>query len=170
MGFDKASIPVDGTPIGLRTAQSLRDAGWTVVILGGEAISGFDHRPDRVAFRGPLAAIREAWNGESPVFLVSCDLPFFEASVAEAMLETLGSHEAVVPVIEGRRQPLCGLYSGAAMKRLSENPDWVRMSEWVNRLRVCELDGPRLESLGLSARMVRGVNTQAELAELKLQD
>jgi molybdopterin-guanine dinucleotide biosynthesis protein A len=127
MGADKASIVVDGAPLLARTVAALLEVTAYVVVAAraGQTLPPLDPRAivvvDPVDDRGPLAAIAGAEpslaRAVDRVFVASTDLPRFHAALVLALEARLGDREAVVPLVEGRAQPLAALYRRAALGR-----------------------------------------------------
>src|SRR5208337_1185050 len=67
---------------------------------------------DAVAFQGPLLALQHPLEAAAsdPVFVCSCDLPLLDASVASALVAAIADHDAVIPEVGGKPQPLCAVY------------------------------------------------------------
>lgn len=45
-------------------------------------------------------------------FVCACDMPFVQPRLIEALWEARADYDAVIPVWRGKRQTLCGVYSG----------------------------------------------------------
>lgn len=171
MGRDKATLLVDGRPIGRRMVEIFTEAGIPVTVLGRQAIEGAEFFPDAEAFTGPLVAISSfaasrAFAG--PVFIASCDMPRFEARLTATLLASIGEFDAAVPCLAGCRQPLCALYQPSAFDIL---PVVVQegkrsMMAWLERLRVRELDESTLAAAGIDSSALAGANTQEEFSRL----
>lgn len=165
MGFDKASILVESEPLAVRLARMLREAGWEPTILGRSPLDGYRFHPDDEVERGPLAALRAFCPTSHLVFVLSCDVPLFDGAVARALKSRLGDKEAAIPSINGRLQPLCGVYRLGAWERLSI-VDSPRIMDWVEALDVEMVTEAELLRLGVQPDWCRGVNTPSELKTL----
>ncbi|MCP4200701.1 MAG: molybdenum cofactor guanylyltransferase [bacterium] len=126
MGFDKASLELDGLTLVERSATVLEAACDEVVISmqPGTAWAGASFRTihDRRTHCGPLAglesALEHAAASASSVFLLACDMPHVDARAVRYITDrALEAHEsaAVVPSIGGRYQPLCAFYRTATL-------------------------------------------------------
>lgn len=164
MGQDKALIEVGGVALARHIAGELAHNGWPPTLLGGDPLPPYPHRADPVPCAGPLAALRAAEPGTGLVFVCSCDVPRFEGRVATVFEQLLGKHDAVVPQIEGRAQPLAGLYRASAWERLPATGD--RVMAWLDRLDVLSLDEQALRQAGVPPIALRGANTPQELQAL----
>ena len=98
-------------------ADALVDAGW---LRRGENAFGLEHRrlrlaPDPAPDLGPVAGLAAglAIAAGDGVAVFSGDLPFLTAGWIEALLSELEVDpdcDAVIPVVQGRDQPLCAAY------------------------------------------------------------
>ncbi len=165
MGFDEASFLIESEPLAVRLARMLREAGWEPTILGRSPLDGYRFHPDDEVERGPLAALRTFCPTSHLVFVLSCDVPLFDGAVARALKSRLGDKEAAIPSINGRLQPLCGVYRLGAWERLSI-VDSPRIMDWVEALDVEMVTEAELLRLGVQPDWCRGVNTPSELKTL----
>lgn len=165
MGFDKASILIESEPLAVRLARMLREAGWEPTILGRTPLEGHRFHPDNEVDRGPLAALRAFGPRSKLVFVLSCDVPLFDGAVARALKSCLGEKEAAIPSINGRLQPLCGVYRRAAWEKICD-VDSPRIMDWVKALDVKIVNESDLLRLGVQPDWCRGVNTPLELKTL----
>lgn len=136
MGEDKAKIVVHGEPLAHRIARLLTEEGLRVTVCGREPIGGLPFIPDREEFAGPLAALAGFRPEDDVVFVASCDLPGFDASVIRLLASRLDSHEACIPALGGRLQPLCALYRSSALGKARELAEAgeKRIMRWIDRL------------------------------------
>lgn len=127
MGRDKSRLLVGETTLAERTASLLR----RVVDLAVEVGPGITALPttrEENPGEGPLVAVAagghllRSRSHTGPALVVACDLPF----VSEPLLRLLASWPAagsVVPVVDGRPQPLCARWSGGDLERASHLAD-----------------------------------------------
>jgi molybdopterin-guanine dinucleotide biosynthesis protein A len=116
MGRDKSLMAVDGAPLAVRAATVLRDAGASAVVaVGGDLDAltalGLDARTDLYPGEGPLGGILTAFDAAIAdlVVVLACDLPSIDAESVRRLLESIGDHDAAVPVTD-RAHPLCAAY------------------------------------------------------------
>ncbi|MGA8295837.1 MAG: NTP transferase domain-containing protein [Acidimicrobiales bacterium] len=117
MGFDKARMLVDGIASAVRVARAL-DSVCGRVLEVGPGVSGVSAVIESPHGEGPLAALvcgaraLQAEGRLGQVVVVACDLPFLRpAGLREiARWPVEGS---VVPVVDGKPQPLCARWSGS---------------------------------------------------------
>jgi len=119
MGADKATLVLDGTTLAARAAAALREVADPCVEVG-PGVSGLASVQEDPPGGGPLLALAAAvaaLPGDRAVLVVACDLPRLSVEV----LRWLADHPAdgsVVPLWEGRPQPLCARWSAAALARV----------------------------------------------------
>lgn len=68
----------------------------------------------------PLGGIYSALDraGSEWIFICACDMPFVRPELIQALWRARSGRQAVVPVWEGKRQPLCAFYSQGAKKEI----------------------------------------------------
>ncbi|MHB1961839.1 MAG: molybdenum cofactor biosynthesis protein MoaE [Acidimicrobiales bacterium] len=117
MGRDKATLPMGGQSMAERLGRLLSAVGGPVLEVG-PGHSGLPVVRDEPAGQGPLAAVAAGaralgelgWRG--PAVVLACDLRRLTAE-ALALLAGWPGEGAVVPEVDGRRQPLCARWSPA---------------------------------------------------------
>jgi molybdopterin-guanine dinucleotide biosynthesis protein A len=99
MGRDKATMPVDGRPLGLRPVEAL-GALVAEVVVAGLAVPGLDARvvPDQVAGAGPLGGVVAGLRAvRTPLAVVAaCDMPSLVPGVVELLLARLGAEPGLL--------------------------------------------------------------------------
>lgn len=166
MGRDKASLLIDGRSLGLKIAGELESAGYEPVTLGGTPLPGCRFIPDREAGSGPLSALRGFTPDEGLVFLASCDLPLFSCVAPTALESLLVHHQAVIPMIDGRPQPLCALYRSSCWQSLVNQPKLSRVMDWTAGLDAIYPAEEALREAGADPRQFQSANTPEELQAL----
>ncbi|KGX92058.1 hypothetical protein N781_02600 [Pontibacillus halophilus JSM 076056 = DSM 19796] len=116
MGQNKALIQLGSSTVAeriLSTLQTFTSSQW-VVANDRSSFLPFNGRVIRDEFvgEGPLAGLESAIrHSEAPwIAVVACDMPYTHHSVWEFLSQHIGSSQAVVPIYEGRIQPLSALY------------------------------------------------------------
>ncbi len=164
MGHDKARMLIDGEAMEERAVRLLSGAGWPVTVLGPRSVAGAAWQADQEPGSGALASLGGFQAEAGVVFVVSCDVPGICAAVADALAGLVGGHEAVVPVLGGRRQPLCAVYTRGALGKIA--PGEARVTAWVSQLDVLEMDEEGLTAIGVEADWVRSANSVEEMSAL----
>lgn len=128
MGSDKAAARLDGRTMLNWVIEACRELRARVVVVAapGQELEDLPRNAevvrDEVAGRGPLAGILtgmaavEAEGGAT--LLLACDHPLVRAPLLRLLLASLDEHSAVVPVADGRTQPLCAAVSLRALPLL----------------------------------------------------
>ncbi|MDE2281553.1 MAG: NTP transferase domain-containing protein [Actinomycetales bacterium] len=124
IGRDKSQLIVEGTTLARRTASLLERVVATAIEVG-PGTSGLASVLESPRGAGPLVAIAAGYaalcdNGDvENALVVACDLPLLSEDLLRLLLnyDVLGS---VVPVVEGRAQPLCARWSRRDLERASE--------------------------------------------------
>jgi molybdopterin-guanine dinucleotide biosynthesis protein A len=114
MGFDKTQLVVAGSTMAVRTANLLRRVVASAVEVG-PGLSGLSSLREEPAGAGPLAAVVAGWDtlrdgGYGAALVVAGDLPFVSEPLLRLLVEW-ESTRSVVPVVDGRDQPLCARWS-----------------------------------------------------------
>ena len=121
MGRDKALLPIEGSVLVERTAERVRAAAGSVILIGApERYShlGLPVAADLVEDAGPIGGLytalkidRAEWN-----LLVACDMPSLTAKFLRELLDAArqcGS-ACLVPQTESGLHPLCAVYHRCA--------------------------------------------------------
>lgn len=124
-------------------------------------------RPDECD-AGPVTGLARGLavaTGDRTIAL-ACDLPLLEAEVVSGLFERFEAHdcEAVVPVLESYRQPLCAVYDTRRARRACEAAR--RAGERRLLEAVAGLDAVEIGERADSGRL-RAVDTPAELERVR---
>ncbi|MGH9029117.1 MAG: molybdenum cofactor guanylyltransferase, partial [Acidimicrobiales bacterium] len=117
MGFDKASMLVDGIPCAARVAAVMLRVVTDAVEVG-PGVSGLPVISEEPRGGGPLVALcagmsaLEAIGPARSTLVLACDLPFVTVAVLRTLAGWPGK-SSVVPVVGGRPQPLCARWSAS---------------------------------------------------------
>lgn len=143
MGWDKASLLLDGVPL-LKVmtdrAASCADEVLVVGRAGFPGLAGVRFVPDLggppSSMRGLHAALTHA-RGEF-VLLLPCDMPFFDVGLVEHMKGLRPGADVILPYLGRRCEPLCALYRASLAVRAG-----ALLEEGRLKLRSL-LEGPEL--------------------------
>jgi molybdopterin-guanine dinucleotide biosynthesis protein A len=170
MGFDKAFLNFNGRLLIREIAERLAGLSDDVMVVVGTQ----DVRvlKDSIYTMSPIGGIiTAAINSHHSYFAaIATDMPFVDVRIIERLRSLAEGHSAAVPVLNGRLEPLCSVYSSNAVSRLEINglksvrdmiallPDAV----FVNAESLRKID-PELRSF-------KNVNTMEEYLNLKGND
>ncbi|WP_183041094.1 molybdenum cofactor guanylyltransferase [Salipaludibacillus neizhouensis] len=129
MGTNKALLTVNGEQTIVRLLERLLNIVDEVILVTNdkETYEFLDVQmvTDNEKDRGPLAGLeaglaasKHSWN-----LIVACDLPFFEEKIVEVLLHSLKQTacDAVIPLINGRAQPLMALYHRRVLPTIEQS-------------------------------------------------
>jgi molybdopterin-guanine dinucleotide biosynthesis protein A len=174
MGRDKSQLIVEGSTLAVRTARLLL----LVVDLAlevGPGVSGLPVVVEHSPGDGPLAALAEGCRAlrerghTGGALAIACDLPLLSESVLRLLVEW-DSPGSVVPLVQGRPQPLCAKWGAhdlddasrlvtqgvRSLQHLTRQPDVVLLDEsaWgsvASEEQFFDVDTPDdLQRLGLT--------------------
>jgi molybdenum cofactor guanylyltransferase len=169
MGEDKASLRIEGEAMGDRLVRLCREAELCVTVVGRESIEGAEFLCDRAKFEGPLVALGQFVPKAEYVFTMSCDLPRFEVELIGLLYEEFDDEvDALMPCLDGRIQPLVGLYRAEAWVQLQSCLECgeKRLMSWVDRLSIKSLSGAEIEARGGHVRWFMSANSPTELQRI----
>jgi molybdopterin-guanine dinucleotide biosynthesis protein A len=149
IGGDKAIVELEGRPLALYPLEALHEVCDEVAVVAKRdtllpPLSGLADlwiEPDQP--RHPLTGVAHALAlaGGRPVLVVAVDLPLIDAATLRAIAQTdPGDAAAVVPRVHGRLQPLCALYTPAALDGLAAFDATARATDIVVSLGVREVE------------------------------
>lgn len=117
MGVDKASLDWHGHPLMDHVTTRIAPACTRVLIASGDGrrLGRPGEIADAVADAGPLGGLLAALEAaDTPLLaVVAVDLPHADAGVLRALAAAIGEADAVVPLMDGRLQPLHAVYRTA---------------------------------------------------------
>jgi molybdenum cofactor guanylyltransferase len=167
MGGDKALVEVDGSPMVLRVATALADAGCDPVLaVGGDAAAlaalGLSVLADRWPGEGPLGAIITALMRDSvpavPVVAVACDLPWLDgATVRQLMPDVPAAPFDVALATTDRDELLCACWMPSALATLQLQ--FAAGERAVHRV----LPALRVRRVAVADSVLHNVNTPDDL-------
>lgn len=172
MGQDKAFIRMGEESLLRRLARIGQGFGERLVATDHLTMAeetGFRLVPDLVKDAGPVGALYSLLSGmeSQAVLTLPCDMPFFPAALADAMLEAMPGEANVLLLTdrEGRAFPLCALVRKSCLPVVREHVE-------AGKLKAM----PMMESLGavklplperFSGRVLMNLNTPHDLAMLE---
>jgi molybdopterin-guanine dinucleotide biosynthesis protein A len=124
MGHDKATLVIDGEPSARRLGALLAEVVDPVLEVGPHC-SGLAAIAEEPPGEGPLVALVAGWSAlsraghEGSVVVLACDLPLVTAAFIRWLAQHPGER-SIVPLVDGRPQPLCARWSALDLRRSAE--------------------------------------------------
>jgi molybdopterin-guanine dinucleotide biosynthesis protein A len=161
MGGPKANLRIDGTTFLERIVDVLLEAFDTVYVCGGDTeVPGANLVHDPVLGGGPLGGIASALRvaGDGCVFITAVDMPLLDLPVIRRLAEPpVGRGHVRIARVDGRLQPLCGMYPGDL-----EELAMAHLRSADRSVMGFVRDVPHLELVDVTDGSLRNVNTQAD--------
>lgn len=127
MGKDKAFLPVEDVPLLLRQVRLLREAGMEDVFISGRPGVDYssaqcpvvlDQHPDRGPIEGIRTTLGLLQKRATHLVVLAVDLPRMSAAFITNLLGRCAAGLGVVPVMNGRREPLAAVYPADMLQRV----------------------------------------------------
>lgn len=179
MGQPKALLPMpdSATPLIRHIATRLLPlADDLLVIANDPAIAGAlkplpaRFLPDSLPDTGPLGGLATGLAAiKGWCICVACDLPFVQPNVFRYLIDQTGDDwDAVVPLVEGRPQPLHALYHRRALAAVEAalQTGKRRMDSFYSQVRIRFVTEDEVRPIDPALRSFVNVNTPEEWAAL----
>ncbi|MCF0260726.1 MAG: molybdenum cofactor guanylyltransferase [Erysipelotrichaceae bacterium] len=177
MKTDKASLPFRGSSFLKHAVEQLSFCGDLMLSTACESDYpeiDIPHVADQYPGCGPmagicsgLAAAKNEW-----LFAVACDMPFFEADLAEKLFEAASKlddsrvFDAIVPLSpNGRMEPLCALYHKRLLPVFEQSlkDGCFGLQKVLRQQRIVCIP---FDQLHLDPSVFRNINTKADYEEI----
>ena len=176
LGRPKETLPWAGTTLIENSIARLRPRFGEVLVatahperlpasLGVRIVSG--ERRDGGPLAGLEAGLEAAHN--EVVLALACDLPYVDGELLEVLVDRLGRHDAVVPFVGARPDPLCAVYRKRSLEVVTRLLDAVAPAGRPPSLRalLASLDVRYFGSLefrlhGFEERLLWNLNTPGD--------
>lgn len=174
MGRDKALVPLGEKPLLAHLLARVEGLGDELLITTNrpEAYARFGARmaSDPVPGAGALEGLHTALSAArgDQVLLLACDMPFVSRRLLEHMLGRVGEADVVVPLREGRYEPLHAVYKRTRCLPLLRSALAVgekRMISFFPQVEVLTVEEPDLTRLDPQGLSFFNVNTPQDLAQ-----
>lgn len=176
MGQNKANLPFGTETLLARIYRVCSSVCEQVMVATGSAGPNELPIPDGAVRvndpgEGPLVALARALGVSGPgafVFVTGCDTPLLQPGVIQLLFERVSGHRGAVACFEGRRQPLCAVYSSELREEVSSLVEQGERRAIVpaNLPGVVDVHEDELRAVDPDLRSFRGCNTPAEYVEL----
>ena len=179
MGRDKRLLPwgVDATGQPRTLLQSVVDklaavADDVIVVANDQPeVTGVRVVPDAIPGAGSLGGILSGIEAarHDRVFVAAADMPFLKPALVRDLLGRLEGHDAVVPIVDGRPEPLHAVYgpavATAARRQIARGQLKIALAfEGLDVVRIPEAE---LRQLDPDLRSFRNVNTPEDYASAR---
>ena len=175
LGRNKAVELFDGETLVRRVIGRMRQvAGNIMVVANDENRVAELGLPDDVAAvideypgKGPLAGIYTGLNASSTEWAVfcACDMPFLNPRIYHALLSNRDTHDAVVPIVDGRPEPVHAAYSRACLAPIRDKlaADDLKIAGFFQDVSVRYFTEDELRSIDPDLLSFFNINTQQDL-------
>ncbi len=175
LGRDKAVEPFYGEPMILRVIRRMRQvASEVVVVVNDEARIGELTLPDDVtpivdvySGMGSLGGIYSGLGAATTEWsvLCACDMPFVSPNLYAAMLLERCGSDAVVPLVDGRPEPIHAAYSQRCIEPIRARilADELKIAGFFSDVSVRYFEENEVRAIDPALLSFFNVNTQADL-------
>lgn len=125
-GSNKALSRIEGDRLIERLCRAVGSVTGRMVLIthtpADYAFLGLESRKDLVPRCGPIGGIYTALStAQTPLCLcVACDMPFIRPEFLEYMIGRSAGYDVVVPVNDGRMEPLCAIYRDTCVPAIED--------------------------------------------------
>ena len=167
MGRDKSLIEINGVPVLESLISGFAEALPPVVVvlrpgqtpIPEDALHTFDVFPGA----GPMAGLHAGLIAapDDCNLVVACDMPFAVPSLGRYLLSLLDDHDAVVPVVDGRPEPLYAAYRKTCLPEVERSlkAGELRMKDLLGRLNTLYVGDEDLRRYDPDLRSFLNINT-----------
>jgi len=173
-GREKALLELEGESILERTLRILRPLCAELLVVTNTASCYLDKTwalvGDIFPHKGPLGGIHSGlFYARYPhIFVVACDMPFLSEALIAHLLSKAKNHDIVVPVVDGKYQPLHAVYGKSCLPRI-ENllaADELKITNFYHGHRICTLNEQIIAQYGKTQRFFTNINSQEDWQSL----
>ncbi len=140
---------------------------------------------DIINQRGPLTGIFSVLSNikDDAIFVVACDMPFLNEQLMQYMVDkyrsqksevrsqksTQEKYDAVIPVFEGKPQPLFGIYSKNILGIIEErlNKGLKRLKDLLTEINVLYIKEEEVRQIDPEGRSFLNINTMEDLEKVR---
>lgn len=177
-GSNKAFIDWQGTALVEAVARSLRRLMPKVLVaakdpgaMGFIRSEGVEVIADLSDEQHPLGGIHSSLGRLETryAFVCACDMPLVQPGLIESLWEARADYAAVIPVWNGARQPLCGIYSTdcAGVIRCSLQDPSLGVNSIFDSVRTRFLLEPEIRQVDPRGLSFMDIDTRGDLRRAK---
>lgn len=154
MGTNKALLKINEKTNIERMVDKLKLLFDDIILVTNDSeqyeFLGLKMVPDQYPGMGPLAGVHAGLLASDcdVNVIVACDMPFVSAELAEALVDSRGDYDAVIPVINGKQHPLFAVFhkKAAAEALACIGAGRLRMKHLLDQLNVRYVTETELQS------------------------
>lgn len=188
MGRDKAQVKLAGssllervlkvvTPLFDDVMLSCHNSDKEQVDMKGDLLlsshkKGVRVIEDQLPGRGPAIGLCTALGQarHAHVFVIACDMPFILSNLIEHLVSYRSDYDMVVPIREGRPEPLCAVYSKACLESLNERvrQDRRGLVSWIENapgLKIRRIEEQELDRIDPALHSFIDIDSEHALKE-----
>lgn len=175
LGRNKALEPFQGEPLIHRVIHRMGLVASSIIVVANddERVAELD-LPDSVTpvidehpGKGSLGGIYTGLHAALTEWAVfcACDMPFPSPRLYRALLSNCDTNDAVVPVVEGRPEPIHAAYSRVCLEPIRQKlaADRLKISGFFEDVRVCYFTEDRVRAIDPDLLSFFNINTQQDL-------
>ncbi|MEK7864784.1 MAG: molybdenum cofactor guanylyltransferase, partial [Nitrospirota bacterium] len=132
---------------------------------------------DIINQRGPLTGIFSVLSNikDDAIFVVACDMPFLNGQLMRYMVDKYNNFnsgtnkwDAVIPVFEGKPQPLFGIYSKNILGIIEErlNKGLKRLKDLLTEINVLYIKEEEVRQIDPEGRSFLNINTMEDYKKI----
>ena len=175
LGRNKAVEMFDSETLIHRAIGRMRHVAANVVVVANDdiRIAELDLPGDVVAVideyagKGPLAGIYTGLNASTTEWSVfcACDMPFLSPALYHALLSNRDAHDAVVPIVDGRPEPVHAAYSRACLGPIRDklSTDDLKITGFFQDVSVRYFSEDEVRAIDPDLLSFFNINTQQDL-------
>ena len=175
LGRNKALEPFQGEPLIRRVVHRMGQTASNIIVVANDDERAAElNLPDHVTpvideypGKGSLGGIYTGLKAAPTEWAVfcACDMPFPSPRLYRALLSNRAANDAVVPVVDGRPEPIHAAYSRACLEAIREKlaADRLKISGFFDDVRVCYFTEDRVREIDPDLLSFFNINTQKDL-------
>lgn len=168
--IDKGLIEISGKPCILHIIEALKSTVDSIIIISNNSEYkkfGYDVFPDKYLKKGPMGGIFSGLTHSKTDtnIIVACDMPHLNSKIFNTILTYSDKNELVIPIINKRYQPLCGIYKKSILNKVEQS---ILSDKLKLRFLIDESDSLILEHSVFTEELFVNINTPKELEDIKL--
>ena len=175
LGRNKAVELFDGETLIRRAIGRMRQVARNIMVVANDEsrVAELDLPNDVAAVldeypgKGPLAGIYTGLNASSTEWAVfcACDMPFLSPRIYRALLSNRDRYDAVVPIVDGRPEPVHAAYSHACLGPIGDKlvANDLKIAGFFRDVSVRYFSEDELRAIDPNLLSFFNINTQQDL-------